>query len=113
MIQLVKKDGSLAISQKLMRGEDGGHYIPDVDENGNLTWTPSEEDMPAVEGANILGPAGAKGDSGIYVGVEEPTDPNILVWLIPAGDTSDFVMTETEVKNYIDESLGEVEDGAY
>ena len=39
----------------------GGFYIPSVDEEGNLTWTGSEEGMPEVEGANIKGAAGQDG----------------------------------------------------
>lgn len=39
-------------------GEDGGYYAPSVDANGNLTWTPSKEGMPAVTGVNIKGAAG-------------------------------------------------------
>lgn len=113
MIQLKSKNGNIDLSKKLMKGDDGGYYVPNVDENGNLSWTPTEEDMIAAEIANILGPTGPKGDSGIYVGNEEPTDPSVLVWLIPAGETSDYVMTETEVKDFITESLEEVEDGSY
>lgn len=113
MIQLKGKSGNVDLTQKIMKGDDGGYYIPHVDENGNLSWTPTEENMIAAEIANILGPTGPRGESGIYVGNEEPTDPNVLVWLIPAGETSDYVMTEAEVKNYIDESLEEVEYGSY
>lgn len=113
MIQLKGKSGNVDLTQKIMKGDDGGYYIPHVDENGNLTWTPTDADMIAAEVANILGPTGPKGDSGIYVGNDEPTDPNVLVWLIPTGQVSDYVMTETEVKNYIDESLEEVENGSY
>ena len=39
-------------------GEDGGYYSPSVDADGNLTWTTSKTDMPAVDGANIKGPQG-------------------------------------------------------
>lgn len=48
-------------------GEDGGYYQPSVSEAGELTWTASKAGMPAVAGANIMGPAGpqgAKGDPG-------------------------------------------------
>ena len=44
--------------------EDGGYYAPSVDNEGNLTWTASKTDMPAVDGANIKGPAGASGTDG-------------------------------------------------
>ena len=85
--------------------KSGGYYTPEVSAEGELSWTPSREDMPEVETVNIKGPAGAdgpqgepgqKGDpgepgiqgpagkdgkSGIYVGNEEPTDPDILIWI--------------------------------
>ena len=57
------------ISQ-LSAGEAGGYYAPSVDDEGNLSWTASKTDMPAVNGANIKGPkgetgtAGSKGDKG-------------------------------------------------
>lgn len=113
MIKLTEKNGAITLAQKMMKGDDGGYYIPTVDDEGNLTWSASDNDMPQVEPSNITGPSGPAGGSGIYVGVEEPTDPNILVWLIPTGEVSDYVMTESEVKSYIDDSLEEVEDGTY
>lgn len=45
-------------------GEDGGYYTPSVDNSGNLTWTASKTGMPAVQGANIKGPAGNDGNDG-------------------------------------------------
>lgn len=46
-------------------GEDGGYYTPAVDSDGNLTWTGSKEDMPAVPSSNIKGPQGNPGQDGI------------------------------------------------
>ena len=112
MIKLAEKNGAITLAQKMVKGDDGGYYIPKVEE-GMLSWTPSEDYMPQVEDANIAGPEGPKGESGIYVGVDEPTDPDILVWLVPTGEVNDFVMTEEEVKTYIDSSLVEVEYGTY
>ena len=48
-------------------GEAGGYYVPAVDAGGNLSWTASKADMPAVDGANIKGSrgeTGAKGENG-------------------------------------------------
>lgn len=45
-------------------GEDGGYYIPSVDDDGNLTWTGSKEGMAAVAGANIKGEPGPQGEPG-------------------------------------------------
>lgn len=47
-----------------MDGTDGGYYTPSVDADGNLTWTPSADNMPAVTGANIKGPQGEAGPAG-------------------------------------------------
>jgi hypothetical protein len=33
--------------------------------------------------------------------------------MIPDGEVNDYVMTEAEVKSYIDDSLEDVADGAY
>lgn len=44
-------------------GDDGGYYTPSVDAGGNLGWTGSKADMPAVAGANIKGPPGTTGKS--------------------------------------------------
>ena len=56
-------------------GEAGGYYAPAVDAAGNLSWTASKADMPAVDGANIKGPQGksayAYAVEGGYTGTEE------------------------------------------
>lgn len=38
--------------------EDGGYYSPIIDDEGNLRFTASKDNMPQVSGANIRGPAG-------------------------------------------------------
>lgn len=45
-------------------GEDGGYYLPEVDEEGNLSFTPSKEGMPDVPEVNIRGPQGKAGPQG-------------------------------------------------
>ena len=45
-------------------GTDGGYYTPSVDDDGNLTWTASADNMPAVASANIRGPQGEAGPAG-------------------------------------------------
>ena len=55
-------------------GGSGGYYAPSVDGAGNLTWTASKTDMPAVDGANIKGPRGKSAyqyaQEGGYTGTE-------------------------------------------
>lgn len=78
----VKVDGrnsSIQLAQNAIKGDDGGYYIPSIDSEGNLTWAPSETEMPAVGGTNIKGP---KGDSGVWVGTETP-DGDYNVWVKP------------------------------
>lgn len=113
MINLKARNSNITLAQKMMKGDDGGYYTPSVDENGNLTWQPSEEEMPSIPSSNISGPVGPMGESGVYVGEVEPTDEEVLVWLNPEGDISGYVMSEKQVKEYIDKALTEVEYGTY
>lgn len=50
---LIVEDGTGGGGSGGADGEDGGYYIPSVD-NGVLRWTPSKADMPAVESSVIL-----------------------------------------------------------
>lgn len=45
-------------------GEDGGYYLPEVDEEGNLSFTPSKAGMPDVPEVNVRGPQGEAGPEG-------------------------------------------------
>lgn len=45
-------------------GENGGYYIPSLDDSGNLSFTGSQAGMPDVQAKNIRGPQGPKGDTG-------------------------------------------------
>lgn len=45
-------------------GVDGGYYTPSVTEAGDLSWTASKSDMPAVEPVNIKGQQGDTGATG-------------------------------------------------
>jgi hypothetical protein len=60
---------------------------------------------------------GETGDSGVYVGVVEPTDDSKLVWINPnGGDTSDAIATKEYVNTRITEAfaaIGVAEEGAY
>ena len=137
-IELRGKNGAIDLSRKMLKGDDGGYYIPSIDSEGNLTWAPSETEMPAVEGANIKGqkgdpgpqgiqglkgdigpqgltgeqgPKGDPGTSGVWVGDTEPTG-DYNVW-IAVGGTPSYIMTKEECQRYIDAALGEVENGTY
>lgn len=45
-------------------GKSGGYYSPSVDTDGNLSWIPSESEMPDIPTANIRGPKGENGING-------------------------------------------------
>lgn len=85
----------------MFKGDPGGYYVPDVDTQGNLTWAPSEEDMPAVESSNITGPTGPRGKSGVYVGAQEPQEEEVLVWVNTDGTETDELAT----KQYVNGAL--------
>ena len=91
-------------------GEDGGYYAPNVDDVGNLTWTASKTDMPAVDGANIKGPkgdtgaTGADGKSAYAYAVTEAEFAAKLAAEIPSDD---------HINSLIDTKLGVIENGAY
>ena len=76
--------------------EDGGFYIPSVDDEGNLSWSSSKEDMPEVTTVNIKG---EDGDSGVYVGEEKPIDPNVKVWVNTGGNPSPVVKYTAQALN--------------
>lgn len=95
-------------------GEDGGYYSPSVDADGNLKWTASKTDMPAIDGTNIKGP---KGVSGVYVGSGDMPDgynvqidpdgtPSGIIPPIPIVDSVDE-MVDTS-KQYILKSTGTI-----
>lgn len=46
------------------KGPPGGYYTPSVADDGTLTWSASQTDMPPVPQANIRGPQGEQGPPG-------------------------------------------------
>lgn len=113
-IQLKTNSGQVDLTAKLAKGEDGGYYIPNINADGILSWTPSEDDMPEIPTrTNIIGPAGEQGlqgepgiqgepgESGVYVGTEEPTDDEMLIWINPEGEASTGLATIEYVDNAI------------
>ena len=63
---------------------DGATFFPSVDENGVISWTNDKgRSNPAPR--SIRGPQGLTGDSGVYIGTTEPTDPDVNVWINPNG----------------------------
>lgn len=108
-------------------GEDGGYYTPTVSDDGELTWESSKEGMPEIPAVNIKGPKGEDGkdgangkdgvdgqdgSSGVYIGEQEPTDPNVNVWIKPDGEATEnmYELIETVV---LEEAVTRVNMGPY
>ena len=103
MIEIGNKKSNIELQFPSFTGSDGGYYKPTVSEDGLLEWIPTSNTMPAVQAVNIKGPQGDKGNNGVYIGTEEPTD--VEVWINPQ-EVPDFVLTIDEVKalGYITEA---------
>lgn len=57
-----------------------GYYVPRVDDDGLLTWEPTDASMPAVASVNIRGPqgnAGADGSDGVGIKSVEQTTTSV------------------------------------
>ncbi len=168
-VKIYSTKPDLTLSGGYIGGGLGGYYIPVIDEMGYLSWVPSVEGMPDIEGSfafkgekgdpftyndftpeqlaalkgqdgtvsfdNLTqaqkdslkgeqGERGLKGDaftyddftpaqleelrgepgeSGVYVGEEEPTDADIKLWINPTGDATD--LNELATKSYVNDKL--------
>lgn len=105
MIKLQEKNGVIDLTKKMLKGDPGGYYTPEVDEEGNLTWIESEEDMAPVAPSNIRGPKGEVGPNSVYIGPEDPGEA-FDVWINPTGEgeTDDSLAT----KEYVDSAVANV-----
>ena len=59
---------------------------------------------------------GPKGESGVYVGAEEPLDDTINVWINPEGASNKEIATITDVETAIQNALsaiGIAEEGVF
>ena len=75
-------------------GEMGGHYTPSVDDDGNISWG-NNKGLPNPVTKNIRGPKGNDGLTPVR-GKDYWTDTDVA-----------------EMRAYIDQRVGEVENGAY
>lgn len=63
-------------------GKPGGYYSPVISDDGMLSWTASDDTLPPINNQkSIIGPEGKQGNSGVFYGPEEPTDPEVMVWI--------------------------------
>lgn len=101
-------------------GTAGGYYVPTVDSTGNLSWSATDSEMPAVATQNIKGKDGTPGKTAyeyaveggytgteeefalllangkVYIGSDEPTDPNIVIWINPEEEAETPKLSEFE-----------------
>jgi len=70
---------------------DGATFLPAVSEEGIISWT-NDQCKPNPEPRNIKGPKGDTGESGVYIGTTEPTDPVKEVWINPDGNSGKVIM---------------------
>lgn len=93
-------------------GPAGPYFTPAVSSDGTISWTnngglqnPETQNIRGPQGEQGIegpqgpaGPAGDPGNPGVYLGVTEPTDPEIKVWIDPEGD---LVYDFSHGKNYL------------
>ena len=72
-----------ALFGTITNGYDGGYYIPQIDENSNLTWVASKNTMPEItDSVNVKGDIGATGATGATGGYYMPSidEDGVLSW---------------------------------
>lgn len=100
-IKLKTNTGAIDLTNNaVIRGIDGGYYIPNVDLDGNLSWTAVKEGMPTVPGANIRG---IQGEPGVYIGTNPGEDD--LVWIDPSDGEVTGIITPDEVQTMINNAI--------
>lgn len=73
-----------AIASSVVDGVDGGYYIPQIDNNSNITWVASKSTMPEIQtSVNIKGDTGATGSKGATGGYYIPSvdEDGMLSWI--------------------------------
>lgn len=90
------KDIAQSVRDDADAGEfDGATFTPDVSDDGDISWTNDKgKENPPTK--NIKGPKGDTGESGVYIGTTEPTDPVKEVWINPEGDPGFVFVGEVE-----------------
>lgn len=72
-----------ALFSTVKDGVDGGYYIPQIDENSNITWVASKSTMPEItDSVNVKGDTGATGATGATGGYYIPNvdEDGVLSW---------------------------------
>jgi len=75
----------------------GGYYTPNMqsaDGKMVISYTPSQDTMPSVPSQTVALPRGKDGMPGVYLGDQEPTAPEVMVWIDPDGGLSGILPVE-------------------
>lgn len=92
-------------------GEDGGYYVPAVSSSGDLSWSPTKADMPAVQTVNIKGDKGDTGAQGLQGIQGEPGEKGEkgdtgAAGYSPVRGTDYWTASDiAEIKSYVDEAI--------
>lgn len=73
-------------AQESLENMEERYYVPNVDDEGNLSFTPTSDEMPAVPATNIRGEKGEKGDSGLPDHTE--ADAGKILYIAPDGNAA-------------------------
>lgn len=73
-------------AQESLENMEERYYVPNVDDEGNLSFTPTSDEMPAVPATNIRGEKGEKGDSGLPG--HTAADAGKILYIAPDGNAA-------------------------
>ena len=133
ILTLPKMSGSVSTTKSLRgnvgaktinigaKGDDGATFIPSVSDDGVISWT-NDKELPNPEPVNVKGVKGDKGDKGDTgatgatgpQGIQGPAGADGADGYTPVRGTDYWTATDiAEIKSYVDEQLGVIENGSY
>ena len=77
---------STAISTALAQAKASGEFDGKDGVSATHKWNGTVLTVTSASGTSSADLKGNKGDSGVYMGSVEPTDPNVVVWVNPDGE---------------------------
>ena len=102
MLDITKKNASVKLTKPFMKGEDGGYYWPEWNDEGQLIWQASEDGMPIIPPFDVKGE-----DGGYYTPI---TDDNGELNWVPSNENMPAVEgASLATKAYVDEVVKDVE----
>lgn len=102
MLDITKKNASVKLTKPFMKGEDGGYYWPEWNDEGQLIWQASEDGMPIIPPFDVKGE-----DGGYYTPI---TDDNGELNWVPSNENMPAVTgASLATKEYVDEAVKDVD----